>query len=85
MTTITKHLTLGAPQLAGALAVFPVLGPAPVFLYRSFSRAIEHGAFVKELDRGASVGDLQLENPTDLPLLVYEGEEVLGAQQNRTF
>ena len=28
---------------------------------------------------------LSVENPTDLPLLVYEGEEVLGAQQNRTF
>ena len=26
-----------------------------------------------------------LENPTDLSLLVYEGEEVLGAQQNRSF
>ena len=29
--------------------------------------------------------DLIVDNPTDLPLLVYEGEEVLGAQQNRTF
>ena len=33
----------------------------------------------------ASVRALVIENPTDLPLLVYEGEEVLGAQQNRTF
>ena len=24
-------------------------------------------------------------NPTDVPVLLYEGEEVLGAQQNRTF
>ena len=34
---------------------------------------------------GAAVSRLSVENPTDLPLLVYEGEEVLGAQQNRTF
>ena len=35
--------------------------------------------------RGASVNDLVVANPTPLPILVYEGEEVLGAQQNRTF
>ena len=26
-----------------------------------------------------------IENPTDMPVLLFEGEEVLGAQQNRTF
>ena len=85
MNTITQDLTLGEPQVAGPLAVFPILGPAGQLAYRSFATAIELGAFVKELDEGASVGDLHLENPTDLSLLVYEGEEVLGAQQNRSF
>ena len=85
MTTITHDLTLAAPQVAGPLAVFPVLGRTGKLAYRSFARAIDHGAFVKELDGGASVGNLHLENPTDLALLVYEGEEVLGAQQNRSF
>jgi hypothetical protein len=83
---ITKqHFTLGEPQVAGPLAVFPVFGPEPRLDYRPFARANELGAFVKELDGGASVNELLLHNPTDLPLLVYEGEEVLGAQQNRTF
>ena len=85
MTTITSQLTLAPPQVAGPLAVFPVLGSTGNLAYRSFARAIDHGAFVKELDGGASVGSLHLENPTDLALLVYEGEEVLGAQQNRSF
>ena len=69
----------------GPLTVFPILGRPGQLAYRSFTQAIELGAFVKELDGGASVGDLRLENPTDLALLVYEGEEVLGAQQNRSF
>src|SRR5262245_58366548 len=77
--------TLGEPQVAGPLAVFPVFGPDPRLAYRAFADAAELGAFAKELDAGASVRELQLVNPTDLPLLVYEGEEVLGAQQNRTF
>jgi hypothetical protein len=38
-----------------------------------------------ELPGGASVRDLVVENPTSLPVLLFEGEEVLGAQQNRTF
>jgi hypothetical protein len=85
MTTLTKDYTLGEPQVAGPLAVFPIFGPDPLLEYRTFSQAAELGAFVKELDGGASVGELVIENPTDLPLLVYEGEEVLGAQQNRIF
>jgi hypothetical protein len=85
MPAITNQLSLGEPHAAGALAVFPVFGPEPRLDYRAFTQALELGAFVKELDEGASVGNLLVENPTDLPLLVYEGEEVLGAQQNRTF
>ncbi len=83
MTTITAQLTLGEPQVAGPLAVFPVFGPAPVLEYRAFSAAIARGAFVKELDRGASVNRLLVGNPTDRALLLYEGEQVLGAQQDR--
>lgn len=40
---------------------------------------------IKELGHGASVNDLFVTNPTDRAVLLYEGEEVLGAQQNRTF
>jgi ARG/rhodanese/phosphatase superfamily protein len=85
MPTLSQSLSLGEPQVAGPLTVFPVFGPAGRLRYRALSQATELGAFVKELEEGASVGDLLVANPTDLPLLVYEGEEVLGAKQNRTF
>ncbi|HEY5143994.1 MAG TPA: DUF6569 family protein [Solirubrobacteraceae bacterium] len=83
MDTLTTELTLGEPQVVGPLAVFPVFGPPPLLEYRAFSDAIEHGAFVKELDRGASVNHLLACNPTNRALLLYEGEQVIGAQQDR--
>jgi hypothetical protein len=85
MNTLLRHYSIGEPQVAGPLAVFPVFGPGPLLDYRTFAQAIELGALARELDGGASVRSLVVENPTDLPVLVYEGEEVLGAQQNRTF
>jgi hypothetical protein len=85
MITLAPSLTLAEPQVCGPLAVFPVIGPPPRLDYRTLSRAIEHGAIVKELDKGASVNDLVVDNLTDKSLLIYDGEEVLGAQQNRTF
>src|SRR3954470_15261884 len=78
-------LRVGDPDVAGPLAVFPVFGGEPRLAYRSFAQAAALGASVTELPGGASVNDLLVHNPTSLALLLYEGEEVLGAQQNRTF
>jgi hypothetical protein len=85
MYALAQDFTLGEPQVAGPLAVYPVFGPPARLRYRAFAQAIDLGATVRELDKGAIVGQLLIDNPTDLPLLAYEGEEVLGAQQNRTF
>jgi hypothetical protein len=76
---------VGKPAVAGPLAVFPLFGPAPGLAYRSLAQAAPLGATVTETPGGGSVNDLLATNPTGLPLLLYEGEEVLGAQQNRTF
>src|SRR5664279_1902874 len=84
MTTLTASYTLGRPQVAGPLAVFPVFGPPPALNYLSLAAAIELGAFVKELDHGASVREVIVENPTNLAILIYEGEQIKGAQQNRS-
>ena len=53
--------------------------------YVAFAEACGRGVTIKELPGGASVNDLIVHNPTELTVLLYEGEEVLGAQQNRTF
>jgi hypothetical protein len=90
MPTIAPHLavqiTVAEPTVVGPLAVFPLIADrSPSVRYVSFAEAVQRGAAVKELDGGASVNDLIVHNPLDLPVLLYEGEEVLGAQQNRTF
>jgi hypothetical protein len=85
MPTSTQQLTLGEPDVSGPLAVFPVFGPEPRLEYVALAEARERGFSVKELQMSASVNDLLVENPTDASVLLYEGEEVLGAQQNRTF
>jgi hypothetical protein len=82
---LAEPLRLGDPDVHGPLAVFPIFGPAPRAAYLSFAHGRAHGAAIKELENGASVNDLLVLNPTDHAILLYEGEEVLGAQQNRTF
>src|SRR3954468_7951478 len=78
-------LRVGAPDVHGPLAVFPLFGPPPVVEYVAFADGCARGVVVKELADAASVNDLVVVNPTDVAVLLYEGEEVLGAQQNRTF
>ena len=90
MLTLAPHLaveiTVDAPTVVGALAVFPLIADrSPSVSYISFADAVQRGATVKELPGGASVNDLIVNNPLDVSVLLYEGEEVLGAQQNRTF
>jgi hypothetical protein len=90
MPTLAPHLavqiTVAEPSVVGSLAVFPLIADRePSVRYVSFAEAVQSGATVKELAGGASVNDLIVRNPLDAPVLLYEGEEVLGAQQNRTF
>lgn len=87
--TLTDHLVeplrIGEPDVHGPLAVFPLYGPLPRAEYVSFAQGAAGGVTIKELAGGASVNDLFVLNPSDNAVLLYEGEEVLGAQQNRTF
>jgi hypothetical protein len=84
--TLTPSKYLGAPlevsepDVFGALAVYPIWGPTLRQPYVSFAQHRDAGVQIKELEGGASVNDLFVINPTDTPVLLLEGEEVLGAQ-----
>jgi hypothetical protein len=82
---LADRLWIGDPDVNGPLAVFPLFGPAPVADYLPFSAAATLGACVTEVEGHASVNDLVVVNPLERPVLLYEGETVIGAQQNRTF
>lgn len=84
-THLSQPLEVGDPDIVDGLAVFPLFGPEPGFEYVSFATGREHGVAIKELESAASVNDLFVQNPTDNAVLLYDGQEVLGAQQNRTF
>jgi hypothetical protein len=81
---LCETIEVGEPDIAGPLALFPLFGPPAHFEYQSFAQGRTQGVSIKELADGASVNDLVVYNPTELPVLLFEGEEVLGAQQNRT-
>lgn len=80
---LPRDLALGEPDVAGPLVVFPVLAAQGALEYRSFAEATALGFGLHELDP-PSVGDLRASNPLDAPVLLFEGEEVRGAQQDRT-
>jgi len=84
--TIADHLSapieVGDPDTAGTLTVYPLFGPAVALDYLAYAAAHEQVA-ITELEGGASVNDLVVQNTGDRDVLLYEGEEVLGAQQNR--
>lgn len=81
---LAEPLRVGEPDVAGSLVVFPLFGPAPGSHYLTFPQAFERGVRIRELEQGASVNDVVIDNPTDDEVLLFDGEEILGAQQNRT-
>lgn len=85
-TQLAGPLTVEQPDAVGPLAVFPIIADRSSSLaYVSFADGAQRGVTIKELDGQADVNELVIHNPLDVAVLLYEGEEVLGAQQNRTF
>jgi hypothetical protein len=83
---IDLALEVGPPVEAGALRLFPLFSASPAAApYLCGPEAEASGALlVKEHDGGGSVPELILTSSATLPLLLLEGETVLGAKQNRT-
>src|SRR5437763_4331469 len=85
MTTRTaSKFRLGPPQVAGPLAVYSIFGREPRLRYHALSQAIKHGAFISEVEEHGDVNEVLVCNASKLPMLLYEGELILGARQNRT-
>jgi len=71
-----------APLAGGDLP--PAAGGAPEVEYVTLQEAMSSGAaHVEELGGGGSVPDVSLVNEGDLPVIVVDGEEIVGAKQNR--
>ncbi len=79
-------LKLGEATTFRSLTLFPLLSGIDGDLdYLTLSDALKHGvARVIEVSEGGSVPELRFENTADLPVLILDGEELVGAKQNRT-
>src|SRR5947207_300070 len=84
-TAVTRTLPfgLGEPRAFRGLTVLPLYPARPPGLdYVGLDEAAAGGFTVSELDEGV-VETLVVENPLAACVLLYEGEELLGAKQNR--
>lgn len=78
-------LSLGAPQVHRNLAFFPLVGadeagPGYVLLDEALGRGL---ARVTEVSAGGSVPELAFENLSAERVLLVDGDELVGAKQNR--
>jgi hypothetical protein len=78
-------LKLGSPQIHLNLALFPLVGgadPAPGYLL--LDDALERNlARVSEVSAAGSVPELAFENASAEKILLVDGDELVGAKQNR--
>ena len=79
------HLTLGEAQWIHNLSVYPLLADEdspPGYL--TLDQALNNKqARITEISEGGHVPELAFENLVDQPILLLDGEELVGAKQNR--
>jgi hypothetical protein len=80
-----KSLTLGTPQVFQNLALFPVLtGGETRADYSMLADALKGGRVrVTEVSAGGVVPELLLDNASPGRVLLLDGDELVGAKQNR--
>jgi len=80
-----SEMEIGQPQLAGEVAVFPLKSkknPGPEYL--TLAEALESGQLtITEVSLSGSVPELKAVNRGEKAVLMLDGEELVGAKQNR--
>jgi hypothetical protein len=85
MTTITAlPFALGEAVEHRGVVVAPLFPTGdPVAEYLTLDEALPRGLRIAEKDAGGSVPELLVANPLAERVLLYDGEELVGAKQNR--
>ncbi|HEX6662214.1 MAG TPA: DUF6569 family protein [Gaiellaceae bacterium] len=84
MKTISSTIQLGDPVEHRGVVIAPVFPRRqPQAGYITLEEAIPLGFHVTEVDAAGSVPELVASNPLESNVLLYDGEELLGAKQNR--
>jgi len=82
---VLAGLAVGRPQVAGNLALFPLIAAATAAPdYLTLDEALEIGAArISEVSEAGSVPELSFVNASSRKVLLVDGEELVGARQNR--
>ena len=85
LETALTALTVGTPVTLANLTLFPLLGEqATEPGYLTLGEALAAGqARITEVSEQGSVPELRVVNGSERPLLLLDGEELVGAKQNR--
>jgi hypothetical protein len=79
------QIKIGGKQVYKNLALFPLLSGQAVSLdYLTMDEALNEGLMeVTEVSEGGHVPDLKVVNKSPRMILILDGEELVGAKQNR--
>lgn len=79
-----EGLRIGSPQLAGGLSLFPLFYDRPSVAYVTLLEAQKAETItVRELDAGGHVPTLVVENRGVQPVLIVDGDLLIGLKQDR--
>ena len=79
------QIKVGEPQTHKNLAAYPVLSnQLSVLDYITLDESLSQGLIeISEIDKDGSVPELKLANKSEKMILILDGEELVGAKQNR--
>jgi hypothetical protein len=81
---IEASIQLGEPVAHRGIVIAPLYPRSnPKAAYLTLGEALPLGFRISEVDEDGSVPELLASNPLDQAVLLYDGEELLGAKQNR--
>ena len=80
-----NELRFGELKHHGSMAVLPVFtGQESEIQYMTLSEALKADLVeISEMNEMGTVSELKVHNTADLPVLILDGEELIGAKQNR--
>ena len=84
MDEYISNLDFGAVKEYKDMAVIPIFTPMKGPEYLTLKEALEADLLIiTEIDESGSVGELKVKNKAEIPVLLLDGEEIIGAKQNR--
>jgi hypothetical protein len=81
---LDAYIQLGDPTEHRGVVITPLFPRrAPQAVYLTLDEALLLGLRITEIDSAGSVPELAVSNPLATDVLLYDGEELVGAKQNR--